>query len=63
MDSDDLNTGSLYDQGRHYRPQAKMPLGTMEIPAHLNKASTSQANESARRQLEARRKTLNYLET
>ena len=61
MDSEDYS-GSTYDPTRPYRPQMKMPVGTMEIPTHLNKASTSQANDSLRRQLEARRKTYNHLE-
>ena len=52
----------LYDSARTYRGQTKIPVGTMEIPAHLNKASTSRVNVSDRRQLESRKRNLHYLE-
>lgn len=51
-----------YNSNRAYRTQSKIPLGTMEIPAHLNKASTSSINVTNRKQLEARQRTLPNLE-
>ena len=53
---------ALYNSQRNYRAPPKAPLGTMEIPAHLNKASTSRINVNDRRQLEARQKKLPHLE-
>ena len=51
-----------YDANRAYRGQTKIPIGTMEIPAHLNKASTSRVNVNDRRQLESRNRNLPHLE-
>ena len=53
---------AVYNSNRNYRGPQKTPLGTMEIPAHLNKASTSRINVNDRRQLEARQKKLPHLE-
>ena len=53
---------ALYNPNRTFRQQPKMPLGTMEIPSHLNKASTSAINVNDRRQLEARKRSLPHLE-
>lgn len=53
---------ALYNSQRNFRAPQKMPLGTMEVPAHLNKASTSRVNINDRRQLEARQKKLPHLE-
>ena len=52
---------AIYNNQRVYRPQPKVPLGTMEVPAHLNKG-TSRINATDKRQLEARQKSLPYLE-
>ena len=63
MDSENQHDDPmLYNSNRVYRNQNKVPLGTMEIPAHLNKASTSSVNVTNRKQLEARKRTLPNLE-
>ena len=62
METDNSDNVMLYDSNRAYRGQSKIPVGTMEIPAHLNKASTSRVNVSDRRQLESRRRNLPFLE-
>ena len=63
MDTDNQHDDPmLYDSTRAYRVQTKIPLGTMEVPAHLNKASTSGVNATNRRQLEARKRNLPHLE-
>ena len=51
-----------YDPARAYRQQTKIPLGTMEVPAHLDKAGTSAVNATDRKQLEARRRALKRLD-
>ena len=53
---------ALYNSNRAYRVQTKIPLGTMEVPAHLNKASTARGNATDRRLLEARKRGLPHLE-
>ena len=53
---------SLYNPHRAYRVQTKIPLGTMEVPTHLNKASTSKVNASDRQQLESRNRNRPRLE-
>ena len=63
MDTDNQHDDpTIYNPNRAYRVQTKIPLGTMEIPAHLNKASTSRANQSDRSQLEARNRNLPHIE-
>ena len=64
MEVEDVTTDDLkyYDSGRAYRGQNKIPIGTMEIPAHLNKASTSKINVSDRKQLESRKRSRDYLQ-
>ena len=63
MDTENqYDDAALYNPQRTYRGPPKMPLGTMEVPAHLNKASTSRVNVNDRRQLEARQKNLPHLE-
>ena len=62
METDGHDDAALYNPNRAYRVQTKIPLGTMEVPAHLNKASTSRANTTDRRLLEARNRNLPHLE-
>ena len=60
IDGDD-NTQN-YDPARAYRQQTKIPIGTMEIPSHLDKDSASSVNATDRKQLESRRRTLKHLD-
>ena len=59
IDGDETHT---YDPARTYRQQTKIPIGTMEVPAHLDKAGTSTVNANDRKQLESRRRTLKHLD-
>ena len=63
MDVDNQNDDqTLFNPNRAYRVQTKIPLGTMEVPAHLNKTSTSRSNDQDRRQLESRNRNKPRLE-
>ena len=62
MEIENHDDAALYNPHRAYRVQTKIPLGTMEVPAHLNKATTSRTNTTDRRLLEARNRNLPHLE-
>ena len=62
MDVDNQNDDQLFNPHRAYRVQTKIPLGTMEVPSHLNKASTSRSNDNDRRLLESRNRNKPRLE-
>ena len=62
MEVDGDETMHTYDPNRMYRQQTKIPIVTMEVPAHLDKAGTSSVNATDRKQLESRRRTLKHLD-
>ena len=62
MEVDGDDTTQNFDPARAYRQQTKIPIGTMEIPAHLDKDGTSTVNATDRKQLESRRRTLKHLD-